>query len=105
MSEVFAIFNVPPFLSDGFTMLVVPALKPDDLVERVGPLFDEPPPPQADSTRASAAEPAATAPIFDLTRFSSSYNSGRDLGRTSAGNDRPIHTGVASRIDNHDQKG
>jgi hypothetical protein len=70
MSEVLAIFSVPPFLSDGFTMLVVPALKPDDVlaVPLVLLLFDEPPPPQADSARASAAEPAATAPIVDLTR-------------------------------------
>src|SRR5690348_15125057 len=70
MSSLLAIFNVPPFLSDGLTMPVLPALKPEAPLEPLEPLVpDEPPPPQADSTSANAADPATIALVFNFTCF------------------------------------
>src|SRR5689334_3417491 len=72
MSSLLAILSVPPFLSEGLTIPVEPALKPDAPFGPLVELFDAlPPPPQADSTSAKAAELATNAPVFNLTGFPS----------------------------------
>src|SRR4051794_36974646 len=72
MSSLLAILSVPPFLSEGLTTPVDAALKPDaPFGPLVGLLDVPPPPPQADSTSAKAAELATNALVFNLTGFPS----------------------------------